>query len=241
MKCSEFEGMLDAYIDGELKEDARKEMQAHAAACEGCAKKLSAAEMLQDVLSHMDDSLVVPLETQAAWRRTVKNECKKKKQVRLYRIAGAVAAVVVLAVCVPTILKNNESADQAPVAYVEVDGVSETAQADLESAEPMLTSSLTDETKQVNAPAKPDAERRVAVEDVETAYGYTMDLVAEYMGTLESESTDADMRYVYVSVPAENAEDFIHAIDELGTPASDSYQNAANGDALEVCVCLMPE
>lgn len=62
MKCSEFESMIDALIDGEIDKSARDAMRKHADSCESCSEKLRAAEMLQDILSHMDDSVAVPLQ-----------------------------------------------------------------------------------------------------------------------------------------------------------------------------------
>ena len=240
MKCAEFEARIDALIDGELSEEARAEMEAHAESCEDCAEKLRAAKMLQDVLSHMDDSVAVPLQAQAGWRRAVAAEAKRKRFSRIYRIAGAVAAALVVAVCLPMLLRNPT---KAPEAHVEVDGVEKTAQlgdeaetaalkaADMEAQGEMLMATS----------GMPDAERRVSVENIETAYGYAMDIVKEYSGSVESEAQDAGERCAYVLIPADNAEDFISAIDHLGTVADSSYRNETDGDMVEICVRLIQE
>ena len=115
MKCSEFETRIDALIDGELSEKSRAEMEAHAESCEDCAEKLRAAKMLQDVLSHMDDLVAVPLQAQAGWRRAVAAEAKRKRFSRIYRIAGAVAAALVVAVCLPMLLRNPAKTPEAHV------------------------------------------------------------------------------------------------------------------------------
>ncbi len=240
MKCSEFETRIDALIDGELSEKSRAEMEAHAESCEDCAEKLHAAKMLQDVLSHMDDSVAVPLQAQAGWRRAVAAEAKRKRFSRIYRIAGAVAAALVVAVCLPMLLRNPA---KTPEAHVEVDGVEKTAQfgdeaetaalkaADMEVQGEMLMA----------ASGMPDVERRVLVENIETAYGYAMDIVKEYSGSVESEAQDASERCAYVLIPADNAEDFINAIDHLGTVADSSYRNETDGEVVEICVRLIQE
>ena len=91
------------------------------------------------------------------------------------------------------------------------------------------------------ASGMPDVERRVLVENIETAYGYAMDIVKEYSGSVESEAQDASERCAYVLIPADNAEDFINAIDHLGTVADSSYRNETDGDAVEICVRLIQE
>ena len=236
MKCSEFEERLDAYIDGELDENARKEMQNHADSCEDCKQKLFSAEALKDALSHLDDNLSVPLEAQAAWRRGIAAEIRRKKVSRWYKIAGAAAAAVILAVCLPLMLKSDPKITDNEI-HVAVDGVSESAN---------LNSAAEDTSAQTAEPimlasAQLDADRTVSVEDVETAYGYAMDLVEEYAGNVDSESDQTGEKCFYVQMPAENAEDFINAIDQLGTPAENSYWNASESTAVEICVRLIAE
>ena len=246
MKCSEFESMIDALIDGEIDKSARDAMRKHADSCESCSEKLRAAEMLQDILSHMDDSVAVPLQAQAGWRRAVAAEARKKKFAKIYRVAGAAVAALVLAICLPMLLRSPTDVTKTPDAHVEVDGVNETAkfsdEASMKAASAAPEADLEDTVfMSAASPMLPDAERKIAVENVETAYGYAMDLVKEYSGTLESEAEDAGEKCAYVQIPAENAEDFISAIDQLGTVSDSSYLNASTEKTVEICVRLVAE
>lgn len=242
MKCSEFESMIDALIDGEIDKSARDAMRKHADSCESCSEKLRAAEMLQDILSHMDDSVAVPLQAQAGWRRAVAAEARKKKFAKIYRVAGAAAAALVLAICLPMLLRSPTDVTKTPDAHVEVDGVNGTAKFSDEASSAALEADLEDTVfMSAASPMLPDAERKIAVENVETAYGYMIDLVKEYSGTLESEAEDAGEKCAYVQIPTENAEDFISAIDQLGTVSDSSYLNASTEKTVEICVRLVAE
>ncbi len=233
MKCSEFESMLDALIDGEANKKTVEMMQKHAETCENCSKQLQAAKTLRAVLSHMDDSLTVPLKAQASWRQAVSAQARKNRLVRFSRIAGAAAAVLVLAVCLPMMLKSSDGAIRTRDAYVEVDGVDEMS---------LLEGSYFSAVEpSVQATEQPDAIRSVMVEDADVAYGYALDLIAEYTATLESETQSEGEYELVISVPTDNAEAFIMAIDQLGTPLQDSYQNEAIGDMVRVSVRLIAE
>ena len=98
MKCEDFSRLIDAYIDGELDEKTAQELLSHAQECEKCAEELRLAEMLRDTLSGMDDDIVPPLPAQAAWRRAIKAESRRRKMQRVYKICGSIAAAVVLMV-----------------------------------------------------------------------------------------------------------------------------------------------
>ncbi len=237
MKCSEFKERLDAYIDGELDENACKEMQNHADSCENCNQQLFSAEALKNTLSHLDDNFSVPLETQAAWRRAVRSEIRKKKALRLYKIAGTVAAAVVLAICLPLMLNSNPQIADDKTIHVEVDGVSDSTDLNLQTEDPATRSVGQVMLMSVQL----DAERVVSVENVETAYGYAKDLVQEYAGIIDNEMDDTDEKSIYVQMSAENAEDFINAIDQLGNPSESSYWNASESGTVEICVRLIAE
>ena len=170
MKCSEFESMIDALIDGEIDKSARDAMRKHADSCESCSEKLRAAEMLQDILSHMDDSVAVPLQAQAGWRRAVAAEARKKKFAKIYRVAGAAVAALVLAICLPMLLRSPTDVTKKPDAHVEVDGVNEAAkfsdEASMKAASAAPEADLEDTVFMSDAsPMLPDAERKIAVEN----------------------------------------------------------------------------
>ena len=97
MDCSRIDSRLDEWMDGLLPDDQLDEIEAHAAGCPECAKKLRATRQLREMLTEMPDELDVPLEVQAKWRNAVKTEARKGAARRLYRFAGAAAAVLVVA------------------------------------------------------------------------------------------------------------------------------------------------
>ena len=130
MNCSEFQKLLDAYIDGELDGVQRAEFEAYAAKCDSCAQALRAAEQLRDFLVHMNDELAVPLPAQAAWRKAVRAEARKRRMKRVYAACGAVAAVCAVTIGTVAMLGSNPVAPNAEprsVAYVEADGISDEA------------------------------------------------------------------------------------------------------------------
>jgi len=96
MNCEEARMLIDAYIDGELTEEEKRALMDHAQACEVCAQELEAAELLRDTLAHLDDDVQVPLEAQAAWRKAVRAEAKKKNAKKWMRMGYAAAAAFVL-------------------------------------------------------------------------------------------------------------------------------------------------
>ncbi len=99
MNCETFKQNINAYLDGELMLDEKCEMELHAAECEACARLLDEASGLNTLLAELGDEVVVPLNAQAAWRRAVRAEAKKKRPSGAWiRTLGTVAAALVVAV-----------------------------------------------------------------------------------------------------------------------------------------------
>lgn len=233
MNCSEFQKLLDAYIDGELDGVQRAEFEAHTAKCDSCAQALRAAEQLRDFLAHMNDELAVPLPAQAAWRKAVRAEARKRRMKRVYAACGAVAAVCAVTIGTVAMLGSNPVAPNAEprsVAYVEADGISD--EAVLEDPVAMLGSSE-------ESAAIAYVDRTVVSEDAAAARGYLLDIVAEYGGTVAYEAeTDEDAR-VYVQIPGENVADFLSAVDHLGVePEEDAPAVDAAAQTVGICVIL---
>ena len=227
MNCSEFEKLLDLFIDGELDGAQLSDLKAHAAECDDCRAKLLAAEQLHEILSHMDDDISVPLAAQAAWRGAVRAEAKRRRMRRIYSACGAVAAVCVLTLGVTAMLHSTAIHPGPSSAKVEADGISEDA-------------TLSDEVAMRSAvfqPAVDYVECRIAVEDVDQSYGYLLDVVAEYGGTVERETSEDQVQKVYVQIPGENAEDFMSAVDGIGT-ASDDSEAAVDLSAESIGFCV---
>lgn len=98
MTCDVFGGLLDALMDGELTDEQRREMMAHAQACPDCAAALRATVQLKALFDEMEPEVDVPLAAQARWRNAVRDEAARRRRGRLTRWAyAAAAAIVVLA------------------------------------------------------------------------------------------------------------------------------------------------
>lgn len=233
MNCSEFSNLLDLYLDGELDEAQRAAIKSHAAACEECRATLTAAEQLQGILSQMDDGLEVPLPAQAAWRKAVREEARRRRMKRLYGICGAVAAVCVLTVGVTAMLRSGvRGSVPGTGAVVETDGLSEDAA--LAGEEALRSMKSADQITY--------ADRIVRAQSAEETHDYLMDIVAEYGGTVAQEAADADAIKVYVQIPGENAEDFVSAVDGLGVEPDDGEISLdPSAESVGVCVTIMEE
>lgn len=114
MDCENARRLIDAYIDGELSVEEIRALEDHAKACVECEQELDAAKLLKDTLEHMDDEITVPLEAQAAWRRAVRAEARKKNTRNLMRGVYAVAAALVLMFGV-NLAFNDHAPDTVPV------------------------------------------------------------------------------------------------------------------------------
>lgn len=229
MTCSEFDHLLDRYIDGELNEAQREEVRGHAAQCGECSEKLKAAEELRDILSHMDDDISVPLPAQAAWRKAVREEAKRKKMKSLYAAVGAIAAVCVLTLGISTMMQE-KPVEIASVQRVETDGVTE--QTSLDGVMAARSMEMARSAEYV--------ERTVNVENVDEALGYLKDIAAEYGAEIEREAQSAQGVNVFLQVPGDGAEDFISAVDAIGKETDQSgYSLDASAAAVGICVMII--
>lgn len=230
MTCSEFDRLLDLYLDGELDEAQRSAAEAHAAQCSECADKLKAAVALQGILSHMDDDVSVPLQAQATWRKAVREEAKRRKMKRIYTFAGAVAAVCVLTFGAVSMMQK-KPADLSNVQRVETDGVSRTAAFDGETASRSVGSAQ---------PSAQYIERVLTVDDITEALGYLQDVAKEYGAEIEREAESTQGMNVFVQVPAESAEEFISAVNAISTESDDSaYELDQSAMTVGVCVVMI--
>ena len=239
VKCSDFMQSLDAWTDGELSEEQSAEMERHANQCAPCREQWTAAEQLRSFLSRMDEEISVPLPAQAGWRSAIRAEARRRRMKRIYGAVSAVAAAAVVAFCVTALLPGRQKADPAPEttgveyavlqsaprAYVEADGLSEEAQLEASAAPVGLDAGL-------------EVERRILADDVDTAYGYVMDIAAEYGATVEREAEDTAGKKVYLLVPGENLTDFVSAVEHVGTPADESAAVDAADGTVSVCVVI---
>lgn len=232
MTCSEFDRLLDLYIDGELDESQRREAEAHAAQCGECADKLKAAVELQGILSHMDDDVSVPLQAQAAWRKAVREEAKRRRLKRIYAFAGAAAAVCVLTLGAVSMMQD-QPADLSGARRVETDGVSRTAAFDGETASRSVGSA------QLSAQY---IERVLTVEDVTESLGYLQDIAKEYDARIEREAESAQGMHVFIQVSSESTEEFIRALNAIAAePDESAYDIDLSVETVGVCVIMIDD
>ena len=228
MNCSDFKQMLDLYIDGELNEDQRKSLEAHAAHCSSCRNELTASEQLRDILSHMDDNIAVPLPAQAAWRSAVRAEAKRIRLKKVYAVCGTVAAVCMLTVGVTAMLDRKPELSLSVIEQtprVESDGVSQHAGSGSEATAASFGIRRLDYISRI-----------IEAEDPVQAYDYLSDVIAEYGASVERES-EGDERKIFVQVPGDSAVDFINAVDSLGTVLSDDAV-VVDESAVSVGFCI---
>lgn len=239
MDCSRMDQWLDEWMDGVLSESELSELEGHATNCVECAGKLEAARQLKTMLSELPEELDVPLESQLKWRNAVKAEARHAKMRRLYRFAGAAAAVLVCAFGAFYAFKPNAARqlDAAqPMAMNDTVVMSESAaagsyvmkaaeaapevfavEADGEYAE--QTMMLDDEEIGVAAYAEPMREVNMSVQKLDEACAAIEDLAGEYEGSFEAQNFESDgaaCANLYIRLPGENADDFMAAALGLG-------------------------
>ena len=227
MKCEDFIRLIDAYIDGELDQDTVSEMLDHARECENCARELSAAEMLRDTLSGIDENIVPPLPAQAAWRNAIKAEARRKRMGRIYKICASAAAAVVLMVGLYAGLNafdNNAKQPETSVAteagagfvFVATDG------SDATPAPAARTISIADE----NEVAGSTASVKLTAADPSAACESIISMADEFYGYSEIQGGSDDNVYLTAYIPAESIDQFVDSLGLVGEVAEYRFNDA---------------
>lgn len=103
MDCQTYRSHLDEWMDGELDPELTPAMEAHRNSCPDCAEETCRAQETLALIRTLDADVPVPVETQAAWRRAVREEAAQRRRFRFsagMRTAGSIAAAfLVLAGC----------------------------------------------------------------------------------------------------------------------------------------------
>lgn len=217
MDCEKLRSMLDAYIDGDLSAEEERAIREHAQACEACREELAAVELLRDALMHMDDDIAVPLEAQAAWRKAVRAEAKRKTMRRITRIAGGIAAALVLVVGINAALRNPEAGVGPEIAVVE--GADALIAADGIAAKAVYTPGEENYT----------AWKKISTGDYEAALSNLSALAEEYSGTFSvqaDEGLGARECICRIELPCDYLEDFLSAASRIGTELDSGVSNA---------------
>ena len=210
MKCEDFIRLIDAYIDGELDQDTVSEMLDHARECENCARELSAAEMLRDTLSGIDENIVPPLPAQAAWRNAVKAEARKKRMGRIYKICASAAAAVVLMVGLYAGLDAFDNNAKQP----------ETSAATEAGAGFVFVA--TDGSDATPAPAA----RTISIADENAACESIISMADEFYGYSEIQGGSDDNVYLTAYIPAESIDQFVDSLGLVGEVAEYRFNDA---------------
>ena len=97
LNCEALNDSLDLLMDGQLTDEQRREMEAHAQQCPQCAEAIRRTMQLKALFEQMEPEVDVPLTAQAKWRGAVREAAKQSRRKKLYRwISTAAAAIVVL-------------------------------------------------------------------------------------------------------------------------------------------------
>ena len=95
--CTQFDGLLDRLMDGQLTEEERRAMDAHAQTCPTCARAMRSTLEMKALFDEMEPEVDVPLAAQARWRSAIRDDAGRLRRKRRMRwFASAAAAVVVL-------------------------------------------------------------------------------------------------------------------------------------------------
>lgn len=214
MKCDEFLSNIDAYIDGELSAEALDEMLAHAANCDACRAEMKTAELLRDALKDFDNDLTVPLEAQAAWRKAVRAESRKKNlRGRMRGICTVAAAIVVVLGC--TFALNGDIFADKRVSQENT--VSPRAYISQDANEDLMMIAADGEVERNAAQAENySAVKKYAVDDIEAAGELLRNLAVEYEASFAEQYAMGEDVYYCVELPMDYQEDFLSAMNILG-------------------------
>ena len=217
MKCEEFTSALDAYIDGECSPDDARAMCEHAKGCGTCGDELKRAEFLRDMLRNIDADVVVPLETQAAWRSAIKRErARKRKIIWIRSLAAAAAALVVLVGSVTLIekQKNDLHMDGAMLehAAASADDARAKENALMVASDGESASSLQGGQTETDYACW----KKIRVENLNAACDALEQLASEYEGGVTRENgVDHEITY-RIELPGAYLNDFAAAVGGIG-------------------------
>ena len=206
MNCDQVDRLLDELMDDVISAENLDLLETHCETCPACAEKLNATRDMKRLFSDMAPEVDVPLETQAKWRRAVRAEADKRGMKRFYRLAGGIAAVLVVAFGATFALRS-QPAQMQPMTY-ESRGVDQNI-AMIETDGAMEESISTAASR-----AMPMHEVAMTVADLDRTCEYMADLVSEYEGSMDEQRFDEDGRAcanLYIELPAENAAEFLNA------------------------------
>ena len=246
MGCEEARMLLDACVDGELTAQQEADLLAHVHACEACMEDYKVAMLLRDCLKDMDEDVAVPLEAQAAWRRAVHAEAKKRISRKWSRTASVAAVVLVLLVGMGFVTKDRVPAQQPMPGIVELSVNSASAPVEMSAADAgrqnaaagaELIAADGNEEAAVAAAGIDDGctvRKKFTAGSLEAAGEAVEMLTAEYSGRFTVEK-EADSVLYRVELPGDYMEDFLNAAAGIGTEL-DSETLEAAGETVVILI-----
>ena len=237
MRCEETGRWLDLLMDDALDAAQRQALNEHASGCPKCAEQLRSTLLLKAMMKSLPEEAEVPLTAQAAWRGAVRAESKRSANRRLTRMISGAAAAVVVALGIGWALRPAMAPKQnaamletgAGAAYESsardesakaVAGASYEAAADYElemadgamlEADGMIGERAMSAAPETSAPMQ---SLTLRVEDVQAAAQSIADTAAELEGETALKTIEGVGAHVEVTLPAENAADFLLAVSQ---------------------------
>lgn len=248
MDCNEFSNLLDAYLDGELRDAEANRLKEHAESCPQCATLLQAC---QDARG-LDEELEVPAAFSSAWREKIREEEKMENKTRkraAWRtwVAAAAALAVLLGSTALVRIRRSPDEDYSDgwsrngVSYSAVGSVSNVAyDSGMPAAKQRSAGAMLDEAAPMMAPEEgatgeadqPQKIIRTASFTLKTtAFEETLAglnaLTAQYGGRVaylyqygDAESGEARTATLTLRIPAEQLDDFLAGAGEVGRVTS---------------------
>lgn len=249
MDCNEFSNLLDAYLDGELRDAEANRLKEHAESCPQCATLL---QVCRDARG-LDEELEVPAAFSSAWREKIREEEKMENKTRkraAWRTWVAAAAALAVLLGSTALVRIRRSPDEnypdswgrSGVSYSAVGSVPNVAYdsdmpaakqrsaggAILNEAAPMMAPAE-DETGEADQPQK--IIRTASFTLKTTAFEETLAglnaLTTRYGGRVaylyrygDAESGEARTATLTLRVPAERLDDFLAGAGEVGRVTS---------------------
>lgn len=78
MQCEQFEALLHLWLDGELDEGSRRQLEEHTVQCAACAQRKQALEAFLAVCDDMGSEEVVPEAAAVGWRQAIRQEAAQR-------------------------------------------------------------------------------------------------------------------------------------------------------------------
>lgn len=248
MDCNEFSNLLDAYLDGELRDAEANRLKEHAESCPQCATLL---QVCRDARG-LDEELEVPAAFSSAWREKIREEEKMENKTRkraAWRTWVAAAAALAVLLGSTALVRIRRSPDEDypdswsrnGVSYSAVGSVSNVAyDSGMPAAKQRSAGAMLDETAPMMATAEgatgeadqPQKIIRTASFTLKTAaFEETLAglnaLTAQYGGRVaylyqygDAESGEARTATLTLRIPAEQLDDFLAGAGEVGRVTS---------------------